>query len=202
LINPGKQVLLAALICLIDVCESISIAKALAQKNKYELNFTQELRGLGYANIFGALFSCYTTTGSFSRSAVNNSVGAKTPLSMFTTGFIIMLVLLFLTPVFTNMSQNVQGAIIIVGVLALFDFPEFLHLWKINKVDWLVWVTTFLFTVFLGVEIGIGVGVGVSLLVVLFRSAFPEVSTLGQIPDTKTFVPWRHYHPWYLGCQA
>lgn len=66
---------LAVLICMIDVCESISIAKALAKVNKYQLNFTQELRGLGIANIAGALFSAYTTTGSFSRSAVNNSVG-------------------------------------------------------------------------------------------------------------------------------
>ena len=187
LVDPGRQLVLAALICLIDICESISIAKALAQKNKYELNYTQELRGLGYANIVGALFNCYTTTGSFSRSAVNNNVGAKSPLSMFTSSMTIMLVLLVLTGVFTNMSQNVQGAIIIVGVLALFDYPEFFHLWKINKLDWCVWVITFLFTVFLGVEVGIGVGVGVSLLVVLFRSAFPTVSTLGRIPETRTF---------------
>lgn len=31
--------------------------------------------GLGIANLAGAMWSCYTTTGSFSRSAVNNSVG-------------------------------------------------------------------------------------------------------------------------------
>ena len=98
-----------------------------------------------------------------------------------------MLVLLVLTSVFTNMSQNVQGAIIIVGVLQLFDYAEFFHLWRISKIDWLVWVTTFLFTIFLGVEIGIAVGVAVSLLVVLFRSAFPAVRMLGRIPDTKTF---------------
>ena len=42
---------------------------------RYKLNYTQELRGLGIANLFGAMFNCYTTTGSFSRSAVNNSVG-------------------------------------------------------------------------------------------------------------------------------
>ena len=187
LISVSHQVVLAALICLLDVCESISIAKALAQKNGYELNYTQELRGLGYANIAGALFNCYTTTGSFSRSAVNNSVGAKTPLSSLTTGLTIMVVLLCLTSVFTNMSQNVQGAIIIVGVLQLFDYKEFIALWRINKVDWCIWVVTFLFTIFLGVEVGIGVGIGVSLFVVLLRSAFPNVSTLGRIPDTRTF---------------
>ena len=173
----------------VDICESISIAKAMARVNKYQLNYTQELRGLGIANVFGAMFNCYTTTGSFSRSAVNNSVGAKTPLAGMVTGFTIMLVLLVLTPVFTNMSQNVlvcvrvwvgragggesrvhpetlapprpprptrcprpplpQGAIIIVGVLQLFDWQEFIYLWTINKLDWIVWCAAFLFTIFL-----------------------------------------------------
>ena len=47
----------------------------LMQRNKYILNANQELRGLGLANLAGAAFNCYTTTGSFSRSAVNNIVG-------------------------------------------------------------------------------------------------------------------------------
>jgi sulfate transporter 4 len=34
----------------------------------------------------GAAFNCYTTTGSFSRSAVMNDVGAKTQLAGVTSG--------------------------------------------------------------------------------------------------------------------
>ncbi len=49
---------------------------ALARKNKYQLSYNQEIVGLGIANFFGAAFSAYTTTGSFSRSAVNNDSGA------------------------------------------------------------------------------------------------------------------------------
>lgn len=94
LYNIQKQLVLAVLVCLLDVVESTSIARALAQKNKYKLNATQELRGLGIANLGGALFNAYTTTGSFSRSAVNNSVGAKTPLAGFITGVTVGLVLL------------------------------------------------------------------------------------------------------------
>jgi MFS superfamily sulfate permease-like transporter len=44
------------------------------------------------------MFSCYTTTGSFSRSAVNNASGAKTQLAGFITSIVVMFVLLFLTP--------------------------------------------------------------------------------------------------------
>ena len=75
---------------------------------RYELQPTQELLAIGYANIAGALFNSYTTTGSFSRSAVNNSCGAKTPLSTIVSGFTVMVVLLCLTTVFTNMSNNAQ----------------------------------------------------------------------------------------------
>ncbi len=47
---------------------------------------TQELRGLGLANLMGAAFNCYTTTGSFSRSAIMNDVGAKTQLAGIVSG--------------------------------------------------------------------------------------------------------------------
>jgi hypothetical protein len=49
----------------------------LCRKNGYELSYNQEIVGLGIANFAGAMFSSYTTTGSFSRSAVNNSSGAS-----------------------------------------------------------------------------------------------------------------------------
>jgi sulfate transporter 4 len=165
----------------------MSIAKALAQKNKDKLDATQELRGLGIANLFGAAFNCYTTTGSFSRSAVNDSVGAKTPLSNFITGILVLIVLVALTPVFTNMSKNVQGAIIIVGVMGLLQYEDFLELWQVSKLDWLVWVFTFLFTLFLGVEVGILVGVGVSLVLVIYKTAFPRITSLGKLPNTSIY---------------
>lgn len=179
--------ILAALICLVDVCESTSIARALARKNKYKLNYTQELRSLGFCNIAGALSSCYNVTGSMSRSAVYQVAGARTSLASFVTSMSVMVVLLCLTPVFTHMSSNVQAAIIIVGALSLMEWGEMVHLWGVNKLDFAVWWFTFLFTIFFTVEIGIGVGVAVSLLVVFYRTAFPTVSTLGCVPKAQTF---------------
>ncbi len=187
LYNAGRQLLLSIIICVIDMCESMSIAKALAQVNKYRLKATQELRGLGIANIAGAMFNSYTTTGSFSRSAVNNDVGAKTPLSNFITGILVLIVLVLLTPVFTNMSKNVQGAIIIVGVMGLLQYEDFIELWFISKLDWLIWMFTFCFTLFLGVEIGILVGVGVSLILVIYKTAFPRITSLGKLPQTNIY---------------
>ena len=93
---------------------------------------TQELRGLGIANLFGAAFNCYTTTGSFSRSAVMDSSGAKSQLAGIISALVVMFVLLFLTPVFKNMPQNVQGAIVIAAVITLFNYSEWFFLWKVS----------------------------------------------------------------------
>jgi sulfate transporter 4 len=81
----------------------------------------------------------------------------------------------------------VQGAIIIVGVMGLVDYPEFIYLWRVNKLDWLVWNFAFLFTIFLGVEIGIIVSVCVSLLLVIYKVAFPRITTLGKLPGSEVY---------------
>ncbi|KAI3701345.1 hypothetical protein L2E82_45999 [Cichorium intybus] len=88
--------------------ESVGIAKALAAKNGYELDSNQELFGLGVVNICGSFFSAYPSTGSFTRSAVNHESGAKTGLSGIIMGIIMACALLFMTPLFEFIPQNLQ----------------------------------------------------------------------------------------------
>ena len=79
---------LAIVVMLVDFMESISIAKMLAKKGKYQIAVTQEIIGLGLANLAGCMFSAYTTTGSFSRSAVSADIGSKTGLfGVFTSAY-------------------------------------------------------------------------------------------------------------------
>lgn len=97
------------------------------------MKYNQEIVALGLANFAGAMFSSYTTTGSFSRSAINNSCGAKTNLSGFVTSIIVMCVLLFLTPVFRLMPYNTMGAIIIVGVIQLVEVGVAYELFRVSQ---------------------------------------------------------------------
>eukprot|EP00877_Chromochloris_zofingiensis_P013467 jgi/Chrzof1/8374/Cz03g08070.t1 len=75
--NLDKVLPVAFIVMAVDLLESTSIARALARKNGYELRYNQEIVALGIANFVGAAFNSYTTTGSFSRSAVNNSCGGS-----------------------------------------------------------------------------------------------------------------------------
>jgi len=47
-------------------------------------------------------------------------------------GILVMIVLLCLTPVFRNMPQNAQSAVIIAAVIGLFRYDEWLFLWRVS----------------------------------------------------------------------
>ena len=184
---PSQQLVLAAVICILDIAESTTVARSLARTHQYKLNFTQELTALGLANVVGSLFNCYTTTGAFSRSAVNSTAGAQTLLSSFFTGITIMVVLLCLTPVFKHLSVNVQGAIVIVAVLPLFDFAQGYFYWQVDKLDFLCWLAAYVITAFAGALPGFAAAVGLSLVCFLLKTAFPRIGTVGLIPGTDVY---------------
>ncbi|KAL1207034.1 Sulfate transporter 4.1 [Cardamine amara subsp. amara] len=183
----------SALITGVAILESVGIAKALAAKNRYELDSNSELFGLGVANILGSLFSSYPSTGSFSRSAVNNESEAKTGLSGIITGIIIGCSLLFLTPVFKYIPQCALAAIVISAVSGLVDYDEAIFLWRVDKRDFSLWIITSTTTLFFGIEIGVLVGVGFSLAFVIHESANPHIAVLGRLPGTTVYRNIKQY---------
>ncbi|XP_050210632.1 sulfate transporter 4.1, chloroplastic-like isoform X1 [Mercurialis annua] len=183
----------AILITGVAILESVGIAKALAAKNGYELDSSQELFGLGLANICGSFFSAYPATGSFSRSAVSNESGAKTGLSGVITGIIICCSLLFLTPLFEYIPLCSLAAIVVSAVMGLVDYDEAIFLWHVDKKDFLLWTITSTTTLFLGIEIGVLLGVGVSLAFVIHESANPHIAVLGRLPGTTVYRNLQQY---------
>jgi len=177
----------ALAIGLVGFMESIAVAKVYASRHRYEVDANQELIGLGLANIAGAFFSAYPTTGGFSRTAVNDEAGAQTNLAAIFSAGIIALTLLFLTPLFYYLPKAVLAAIIMVAVAGLVDWEEARYLWRVDRRDFGLMALTFVATLSLGIEQGILVGVIVSLIVVIYESSTPHTAIMGRLPDTETY---------------
>ncbi len=176
---------IALTISFISFMESIAVAKALEAKHKsYQVVPNQELIGLGLANLLGSLFSAFPVTGGFSRTAVNDQSGAKTGLaSLFSAGLIII-TLLFLTPYFYYLPTAILAAIIFVAIFGLIDFKEARYLWKNDKKDFALFMTTALITLFVGIEQGILTGVVLSIGLLVYNVSYPHIAELGAVPDS------------------
>ena len=177
----------AFLISSVGFLESVSVAKALASRRRQKVGPNQELVGLGMANIAAAFSGGYPVTGGFSRSSVNFSAGANTPVASFITAGIVALTALFLTPLFYYLPKTVLAAIIMVAVFGLIDVRTFVASWRYSASDALSLLGTFLAVFALGVEGGIVAGVGISIFMHLWRGSRPHVAIVGRVPGTEHF---------------
>jgi len=177
-----KSLLPSALaIVFVGFMESIAISKKMAARERYQINSNYEFRGLAFSNIISGLFSGYPVTGGFSRTAVNYEAGAKTVLSSVITSIVIILVLIFLTPLFYYLPKSILAAIILVAVAGLVDVKEFMDLAKVNRMDGVLLLATFVLTIGFGIETGIISGIVLSLLFFIWKSAHPHMAEVGYL---------------------
>lgn len=186
---------LAFTIAVVGYVEGFSIAKAIQAKRKdYKIHPNQELIALGAANFIGSLFQSYPVTGGFSRSAVNDEAGSNTPLSSMVSAALIALTLIFLTPLFYFLPTAILASVIMVAVLGLLDVGYAQTLWRENKLEFGLLLMTFLVTLNFSMVPGIVTGVLLSILVLLFRSAYPHIAELGRLKDHNEFRNIRRFN--------
>ena len=172
-------------VTIIGLVESLSIAKVIGAKHQnYVVQPNQELLALGIAKIGGAFFQSMPTSGSFTRSAINNDAGAKTTVASIVTALLVGLTLIFLTPLFYYLPKAVLAGIILLAVKSLFDLEEAIHLWQVHRLDFLMMLTTFVVTLIVNIPTGILTGVLLSAGASLYRSSKPHIALLGNIPNT------------------
>ncbi len=176
---------LSLTICLISFIESLAIARTLEARHKdYRIVPNQELIALGVAKVAGAFFQAFPTTGSFTRSAVNDDAGARTGLSSIFSALFIGLILLLFTPLFYYMPKAVLASVVAAAVIPLINYREAIHLWHTDRRDWLAMLVTFGATLALGIQNGILSGVVLSLALMIYRNSRPHVAVLGQLPGS------------------
>ncbi|XP_075500873.1 sulfate transporter 3.1-like [Primulina tabacum] len=177
----------------IALAEGIAVGRSFAMFKNYNIDGNKEMIAFGFMNIAGSFTSCYLTTGPFSRTAVNFNAGCKTAVSNIVMAFAVMLTLLFLTPLFHYTPLVVLSSIIIAAMLGLIDYKAAIHLYHVDKFDFLVCISAYVGVVFADIEIGLVLAIGLSILRVLLFVARPKTLVLGNIPDSKVYRSVEQY---------
>ncbi|PPS15177.1 hypothetical protein GOBAR_AA05412 [Gossypium barbadense] len=178
---------------IIALAEGIAVGRSFAMFKHYNIDGNKEMVAIGTMNIVGSCFSCYLTTGPFSRSAVNFNAGCKTAMSNVVMAIAVMFTLLFLTPLFHYTPLVVLSAIIISAMLGLIDYEAAIHLWKVDKFDFVVCMGAYIGVVFASVEVGLVIAVAISVLRLLLFVARPKTFVLGNLPNSTIYRSVEQY---------
>lgn len=181
-------------VALLGLVEAISIGRAVALKSKQRIDSNQEFIGQGISNLVGAFFSCYMSSGSFTRSGVNFSSGARTPLAAVFAGLILLLLMPLMAEYVSYIPLAGMGGILLVVAYNLVDIPYIRSIIQQDKKESAVLMTTFVAAIVLHLELSIYVGIMMSMFFYLRRTSRPVVDKVtpteldideASFPDTQ-----------------
>jgi len=174
-----------SVICFIG---SFSMSKTIAMnEDEPPVSANRELLGLGAAKVISSFFNAFPSTGSFSRSAINQQAGGKTGLASIFGAVFIALTLLFVGHWFYYLPEPILAAIVIASVTSLIHIETGVSLYKMDRRDFWIFISTFLFTLFLGIQNGVFAGIILSLLMIIMRASKPHYAVLGKIPNAEIY---------------
>ncbi|MHB1132560.1 MAG: sulfate permease [Chloroflexota bacterium] len=165
----------------IGVVEVLSIARVMASRTGQRLDSNQEFVGLGLANIACGFFSGYTSSGSFTRSAVNLQAGGQTQLAAVFTGLFVLVAALLLAPLAAFIPLAALAGVLMLTAYSLIDLREMDRIWRTHPRDRYIMLVTFAATLLLPLHFAILSGVLMSLGAHILRTSMPRVRFL--VPD-------------------
>ncbi|KAL6645647.1 hypothetical protein ACP70R_017255 [Stipagrostis hirtigluma subsp. patula] len=183
-----------AIICaVIALTEAIAVGRSFASIRGYRLDGNKEMIAMGFSNVAGSLSSCYVATGSFSRTAVNFSAGARSTMSNIVMSITVFIALELFMKFLYYTPMAVLASIILSALPGLIDIKEAFNIWKVDKMDFLTCLGAFVGVLFGSVEIGLGVALAISFAKIIIQSIRPQVEVLGRLQGTNTFCSIRQY---------
>ena len=129
-----------------------------------------------------------------SQSLVNESAGARTPLSGLVAALFTLIVVLFASGLLRNLPQPVLAAIVLAAVMSLVDIAALQHIWRFSRAEFFVAMAALFGVLGSGPVNGVLLGAAISIVLLLRQAARPRVTELARVPGT-TFFADRSRHP-------
>ncbi len=181
-LETWQQITSGALaIAILGLMEAVSIARSISHKSHQLHNANQEFIGQGFSNIVGSFFSSYASSGSFTRSALNYSAGAKTPMAAVFSAIGVAIILLTAASLAAYLPIASMAGILLLVAYKMVDFRAIKTILITSRTDAAVLATTFFATVFVELTFAIYVGVMLSLILHLIRISHPNI--VSRTPD-------------------
>ncbi len=174
----------ALAVAMLGLVEAVSIARSVALKSGQHIDGNQEFIGQGLANITGSFFSSYASSGSFTRSGINYTAGARTPMAAIFASILLAAIVLLVAPLAAYLPIPAMAGILLIVAWRLIDFHHIHNIIQVSRSETLVLATTFFATLFVELEFAIYAGVMLSLIMYLMRTARPLITSTIPDPDS------------------
>jgi len=140
-----------------------------------------ELIAQGVANVVTPIFGGIPATGAIARTMTNINNGGRTPVAGIIHAIVLLLILLFLTPLTKYIPMACLAGVLIIVSYNMSEWRTFRSILKNPVSDIIVLLVTFSLTVILDLTIAIEIGLLIAML--LFMRRVAETSNISVITN-------------------
>lgn len=185
--DVAALVLPAAGIALVAFADTAVLSRTFASRRGETVDGSQEMAGVGLANIAGGVLGGFPVSASSSRTPVAEQAGARTQLTGV-VGAVLIIAFILLVPGLTEFLPSATlAAIVISAAIGLIDVRAVARLVRMDKTDAALSFAAFLGVAVFGVLEGIVITIGLSLLAFVIRSWRPYRAELGRVPALRGY---------------
>ena len=182
--DPGWMLHLfgsAVAIAIVGLVEAIAIAKSISLSSEQHIQPNQEFLGQGLANMVSSFFGCFPSSGSFTRSAINYTAGARTQLAGIFSGVMVAVTLVFLVAYAKFIPIASLAGVIVIVAYGMVDQHAIKRIATASRHDLSVMLITAGATVIMpDLERAILTGFTLSVLVHVWNTGEIKVTLLKQ----------------------
>ena len=166
-------------VAMLGAIESLMSAVIADRMTGVRHNSNVELFAQGLANIVSPMVGGLPATGAIARTATNIRSGARTPVAGIVHALTLLGILLFAAPLAARVPMAVLAGILLVVARNMGEWHEIPALWNQGWTDRLVWMVTFVLTVF--ADLTVAVEAGMILAALLFIRRVAVTTTVRQV---------------------
>ena len=169
--------------------ESLLTATAVdsMQRRTPKTQYNRELIAEGLGNVACGILGVLPVTGVFVRSTANVNAGGRTRLSGFLHGVWLLFFVLLIPNVLAHIPVAALAAILVFTGIKLTKFQFAKILWRQDKGEALIYLSTLISVVVVDLFTGIAIGIGLALAKLLYSFSHLDIE-IKATPDGQTFI--------------
>jgi SulP family sulfate permease len=146
------------------------MAKAIAAQTKQKLDMNQQCLSEGLANFTGSFFQCFPGSGSLTRSAINQQVGAASQWSGVWSAAAVALIMVVFAPYARFIPRAALAGILMVSAYKMVDWHALAYHFRTTRFDAAIVAVTAFSAVAISIEFCVLIGVFLSFLLTVPRA--------------------------------
>ena len=174
-------------VALVSFADTSVLSRAYATRSGKYVDPSQEMIGLGAANLAAGFFQGFPVSSSSSRTPVADAAGARTQITGVVGAICVATLLVAAPNLLEKLPQCALGAVVISSAIGLIEIPDLMRIRAMERWEFRLSVGCLFGVAILGVIPGIGLAIVAAIIEFLWSVWRPHYAVLGRVDQIKGY---------------